>query len=132
MDSHSRHSEAEAGCRLDEPHGLLETHGLPHLHERLDLDGLVRGAPSAALLLGLDLLLAARDWRLTLMGAGTVGGQVSIVHSWMERHRSGRADILIRVLEYEGLELSSLELGLVQDHLIVDWARSSLDSNMGT
>jgi hypothetical protein len=66
------------------------------------------------------------------VGAGAVSSQVGVVDRRMERDRSGGADVVVRVLEDEGLKLSSQPLTLIQDALVVDGSRSALDGDVRT
>jgi len=65
------------------------------------------------------------------MCARTVGSQVGVVDSWVQRDRSRRADVVVRVLKDELLQLGSLPLTLVEDALVVNRASRTLDSHMG-
>jgi hypothetical protein len=64
------------------------------------------------------------------MGTRAIGSQMSVVDSRMERNRSRRTHILIRVLKDERLQLGSKPLALVENALVVDGSSSALDSDV--
>jgi hypothetical protein len=114
----------------DVPHDLLQTTSVLHGHERSNLH-VLGGRAGGRLMVGLGLLLAGRDGVVVQVSAGAVSCQVSVVDGRVERDRSCGAHVVVRVLEDEGLELSSLPLALVEDALVVDGSSSTLDSHVG-
>lgn len=54
-----------------------------------------------------------------------------VVDSRMQRYRSSRADIVVRVLEDELLKLGRQPLTLVENALVVDGASCTLDGDVG-
>lgn len=96
----------------------------------------------------LELLTTSRACRSlsSLVAASTVGSQVSIVDgrdcgalavkgewTWGEltqRHWSGRAHVLVGELVDHLLELIDRDLGLIQEHMIVDRTSSTLDGRV--
>lgn len=76
------------------------------------------------------LLLAGRDRALVEMSTSTIGSQVGIIDGRVQGYGSSRPHVVIRVLEDELLELGGLPLTLVEDALVVNRTRSTLDGNV--
>jgi hypothetical protein len=115
---------------LDVPHDILETLGVLNGHQRSNLDVLLGGA-RGRLLVGLRLLLAGRDRVVIDVSASAVSSQMGVVDGGMQRDRSSGADVLVRVLKNELLQLGRQPLTLVENALVVDGASRTLDGDVG-
>ena len=87
---------------LDVPHHILQLASVLNSHQRGDLHVARRGT-GGRLLVGLGLLLAGGHGVVTNVSTRAIGGQVGVVHCRVQRDRSSRAHIVVRVLEDERL-----------------------------
>jgi hypothetical protein len=98
--------------------------------QRSDLDIALGAASrgSSILAASLGLLLARGDGVVVEVSTSAVGSQMGVVDSGVQRDRGRRADVLVRVLEDERLELLCLPLALIEDAVIVNRPSRSLDA----